>query len=111
MHIDELECNGIIVLALHGRIDAPSAEAVKHKLLAAVGSLAVRLVVDLTDVDYISSIGLRGLLEARRKAADLQGKFLLCGMADHVREVFDLSGLSRVVSIYPSRDAALAALA
>jgi serine/threonine-protein kinase RsbW len=111
MQIEELECNGITVLVLHGRIDAASAEGTKQKLLAAVGSPPVRVVVDLRDIDYISSIGLRGLLEARRKAADLQGQFLLCGMADHVREVFDLSGLSRVVSIYPSRDAALAALA
>jgi anti-anti-sigma factor len=111
MHIDDLEHNGITVLALHGRIDAPSADGVKQKLLAAVASPPVRVVVDLTGVDYISSIGLRGLLEARRKAADLHGMFLLCGMAEHVREVFDLSGLSRVVSIYPTREAALAALA
>jgi anti-anti-sigma factor len=111
MHIDELECNGVVILALQGRIDAASVEGVKQKILAAIGQRPVRLVLDLAGVDYISSIGLRGLLEARRKAADLQGKFLFCCMADHVREVFDISGLSRTVAIYPAREAALAALA
>jgi anti-anti-sigma factor len=72
-----------------------------------INSGAQRLAVDLSQLDYVSSSGLRVFLLAAKQLQGTQGKIVLCALKDHVRQVFDLAGFSSVLSIYGSRDEAI----
>jgi len=57
------------------------------------------LVIDIEEVDYVSSAGLLALDAARRRLAASQGRLVLRGMGDAVRIAFDLAGLAERFSI------------
>src|SRR6478735_11826721 len=67
-----------------------------------------RLVVDLTDVSYIDSAGLAALIQAMQKVEGYGGKFMLAGLQETVRSIFEISRLDQVFQIFPDADAALA---
>ena len=97
-------------VAPQGRLDAvtvPEFETVLDQSLAA-GHL--RLVVDLVDVTYVSSSGLRALLRARRQAQAGGGDVVLCDMNPRVREVFEMIGFTSLFRIFSHADEAAAAL-
>ncbi len=98
-------------IAPHGRMDAvtvPSFEAVIDEYLTAGH---VRLVIDLAEVTYISSSGLRALLRARRQAQAGGGDVALCDMSERVTEVFDMIGFNNLFRIFPHATEAAVALA
>jgi anti-anti-sigma factor len=111
MEITETARDGVLVIQLKGRFDANTAEPVKERLLATVRDQAVRLVVDFTGVEYISSIGLRVLMIVAKRVATTRGKFALCGMAGLVRQVFDLAGFASIVPLFADREAAIQSVA
>jgi anti-anti-sigma factor len=97
------------VAGLRGRLDtatAPAAEARLLEMLADGGSV----VVDLTDVHYVSSAGLRVLLKAAKMARVAGGGFAVAGPQPPVREVLEISGFDKILAIHPTRDAAAAAI-
>src|SRR3989440_3088003 len=67
-----------------------------------------RLVVDLSDVSYIDSAGLAALIQAMQKVEGYGGKFMLAGLQETVRSIFEISRLDQVFQIFPDADAALA---
>ena len=109
MQLDESRDGGVLVLDLAGRLDAGSSPPVEAKLLASVrGAPAVLL--DLAGLDYVSSAGLRVLLKAAKEARAAGSRFALAGLRPAVREVFEVSGFFAVLTAYPTRAEALAAL-
>ena len=66
-----------------------------------------RMVVDLSDVTYIDSAGLASLIEAMQKVESYGGKFVLAGLQETVRSIFEISRLDQVFQIFPDADAAL----
>ena len=83
---------------------APEAQVHLDALVDAGGKL---IIVDLTDVDFVSSAGLRVLL-ATAKRMRPTGVIRLCGLNPSVQEVFDVSGFSTIFSIFDGETAALA---
>lgn len=110
MNITEEQSNGVTVLRPAGRIDSATAGEFEKRLVAAVGA-ANRVVVDMAQLGYISSAGLRALLVAAKKARPAGGRIALAAMAPPIREVFDLSGFSSLFEIFPDGAVAVAALA
>jgi anti-anti-sigma factor len=110
MDISEDRKADAVVLALSGKLDATTARTFEDKILGVINSGAQRLVVDLALLEYVSSSGLRVFLLAAKRLQATDGKIVLCGLQDHVRQVFDLAGFSSIVSIYSSRDDAVKAL-
>jgi anti-anti-sigma factor len=110
MQITEVRSNGVLILELKGRLDTLTAEPAKERLLAAIGNQPVRLLLDCSQVTYISSTGLRVLMVLAKSVAAVQGKVVLCAPPQHVRMVFDLAGFSAVVPVLPTREAALTLL-
>ncbi len=101
----------VVRIVPQGRLDAvtvPSLEAALEDRLAAG---TVRLLVDLSEVNYISSSGLRVLLSVRRKAQAGGGDVMLCGMSPRVREVFEMIGFDQLFRVFAQADEAAAALA
>lgn len=60
---------------------------------------AKTLVIDFSELDFIASCGLRALVLAYKNAKTAGNAFILTGMNDVVREVFDITGLSKVITI------------
>lgn len=68
------------------------------------------IVVDLSSVEYISSAGLRALLAALKRLKALGGTMVLCSLHPYVKEVFDMTGFSRIFTMCSSREEALQSL-
>src|SRR5947199_8928793 len=96
------------VLPLKGEIDLHVSPVVTASLTAMIEKKPQRLVVDLSDVTYIDSAGLAALIGAMQKVEGYGGKFLLAGLQETVRSIFEISRLDQVFQIFPDADAALA---
>ena len=84
-------------VALEGRLDtasAPEFEAVVKNELDGV----TLLVLDLAKLQYTSSAGLRTILLAQ-KTMNKQGKMILKNVREEVMDVFDMTGLSDLLTI------------
>ena len=95
------------VLKLNGRLDTETSadfELAAHDLTAAGER---RFVVDLAGISYVSSAGLRVLLALAKQLQAGGGALRLCGLAPSVRQVFDLSGFSKLFTIANDVESAL----
>jgi len=95
------------VLSLKGEIDLHVSPSVTASLNAMIEKKPRRLVVDLSEVTYIDSAGLAALIEAMQKVEGYGGRFLLAGLQETVRSIFEISRLDQVFQIFPDVDAAL----
>lgn len=98
------------LVAVSGRLDqhqTPDLENLLDSILAE--EQGARLVVDLSEVTYINSGGLRCLVTAWRKARHAGGDVALTGLKSRVQEVFSMVGFDKVFNIYPNRKSALQA--
>jgi anti-sigma B factor antagonist len=107
MNISEDRKPGVLILCLSQRLDATTAKAFEDKVLGVIGAGDRRLVIDLAQLEYVSSAGLRVFLLAAKRLSAVNGKLAVVGLNDHVRHVFDIAGFSSILSIYPSRDEAM----
>jgi anti-sigma B factor antagonist len=96
------------VLPLKGEIDLHVSPSVTASLNQMIEKKPERMVVDLSEVTYIDSAGLAALIEAMQKVEGYGGKFLLAGLQETVRSIFEISRLDQVFQIFPDADAALA---
>jgi anti-sigma B factor antagonist len=97
------------VLPLKGEIDLHVSPVVTASLNALIEKKPERVVVDLSQVTYIDSAGLAALIQGMQKVEGYGGKFLLAGLQETVRSIFEISRLDQVFHIFPDTDAALAA--
>ena len=111
MQIGESRQAGIDIVAPAGRIDTTTVAAIEARLAPLLDAGGLRLVVDFAAVEYISSAGLRVFLVLAKRMRDLQGRLVLCGMPEPVRQVFRLAGFMPLFKVEPSRDAAVATFA
>jgi anti-anti-sigma factor len=109
--ISEKRVEGVLVLALTGRLGAASAVRLDAAVTGALGRGDVRVVVDLDGVDYISSAGLKALAAAASQCNDARGALSLCGVTEAVRITLDLGGLLPELSIETTREQAIARVA
>ena len=107
MEITERKTADVVTLGLSGKLDATTAKTFEEKLLSQIESGERRFVINLAQLDYISSSGLRVFLLAAKRLNIANGKIGLCSLQDPVREVFDIAGFSSVFSIYGSDDDAI----
>lgn len=96
------------VLPLKGEIDLHVSPVITASLNAIVEKKPERLVIDLSDVSYIDSAGLAALIQAMQKVEAYGGKFLLAGLQETVRSIFEISRLDQVFQVFPDVDTALA---
>jgi anti-sigma B factor antagonist len=110
MDISEDRKADAVILALSGKLDATTAKTFEDKILGVINSGTQRLVVDLSQLEYVSSSGLRVFLLAAKRLQATDGKIVLCALKDQIRQVFDLAGFSSFLSTYGSRDEAIKGL-
>jgi anti-anti-sigma factor len=107
MEISTRTSNDTHIVAIAGSMDSiTSPEA--QKALDVVLAVASKVALDFTKLDYISSAGLRVLLGAAKTLLASGGSLGIFGLNPSVREVFEISGFSTILAVYPSEAEALA---
>jgi anti-anti-sigma factor len=91
-----------LIVTLDGRIDANSAKALEQQCLTWIEDGHQQMVLDLTSVNFISSAGLRAILLIAKKLEQAKGEIKLCGLNNTLKDVFDISGFSKLFVIVPT---------
>ncbi|NLD53899.1 MAG: STAS domain-containing protein [Burkholderiaceae bacterium] len=110
MHLSETSEGDVTVVAVRGRLDSTTAPGLAERLSRALGEPSRRLLIDFSELEYISSAGFRVLLVAARQASETNGAIALAGVAGKVRQLFDLGGFLDLFQICGTRAEGIAAL-
>ena len=108
MQFSEERTDKFYVLNVSGRLDASTSSSFEEKLTSIIDSGEKNLLINLKELDYISSMGLRVLLQAAKKLKANQGSISLCEMKENILEVFDIAGFTQVFQIYKTYNEAVA---
>ena len=98
-----------LILQPTGRLDSNSAQDLQGELTRRLSDGETSIVLDLKDLDYISSAGLRVLLLIGKELQKKNGRLSLCALNNTVREVFEISGFISLFPIHTSVDDAIGA--
>ena len=98
MTIEEIKGEGIVQLKVEGRIDAMTSTEFQNAILKAFQK-SNNVIVDMREVAYISSAGLRGLMIGQKTASSKGGKFTLINAGESVLEVLRVTGLDKAFDI------------
>lgn len=90
------------LVEISGRLDQELAPLLETELTQLIQEKQDRLVIDLSQVDYVNSAGLRCLVGAWRKAKEKGGNLWLCGLNYRLKEIFGMVGFDKVFQIYPT---------
>jgi anti-sigma B factor antagonist len=100
------EADKLWLVGVRGRLDHSLTSELELKLNDLLNDGHTQLLVDLTEVEYINSGGLRCLVSAWRNARQQQGDVRLCGLNTRLTEIFGMVGFDKVFQIYTTCDAA-----
>jgi anti-anti-sigma factor len=109
MELSEIGTNQLKVTFV-GRLDSPAVERVETRFVASVVPAGRHTAVDLSQVEFIASLGVRMLISAARSLGRKGGRLVLFAPTDTVREVFDHVSLSEIIPIFDNEADAFAAL-
>lgn len=102
--------DGVQRIRLAGRLDTAGAAAVETRFAAAIAAGKGPAVVDLRDVEFIASMGIRMLMTSARAARQRDAAVALFGARPLVQEVLATSGVDVLVPVVADEAAALAAV-
>lgn len=89
-------------LVLTGRLDHESVEAFDERLEAVLGSTVMVVVFDLTELEYITSAGLRSMFRARKVMSDRGGKCMLVNPQPQVLKVLEIVKVPELGAVFRS---------
>jgi len=98
------------ILQPGGRLDIDTYSGFERDVLAAIEAGAPWLVLDFSDVCYLSSVGVRVVMMATKRLRAAGGRVIVCGLRPLIADVIEISGLNAILEIYSDRESALATL-
>ncbi len=90
------------LITLGGRLDVTTAPEFQKMCVGLADSGGTDVVVDMSDLEYISSAGLRSVLFSAKKLRGKGGDLRFCGMSGMVEDVFRVSGFQGLFTIFPT---------
>ena len=106
MELAHRRMHRVDILSISGRMQAPEAAQLQERINQLFAEGRFRLVLDLANLEYISSPGLRVLIEARKRAREWKlsdfdrGDVRIVNLPARIKEVFDLTGFTSLFQIY-----------
>ncbi|MBI5960012.1 MAG: anti-sigma factor antagonist [Chloroflexi bacterium] len=97
------------VISPSGRLDSNTSPTLERALITQLDHGMVWIFVDMTNVEYIASSGLKILVSSWRRARDNQGDVVLSGLQPRLIEIFEMVGFDLLFQMFPDLDSALAA--
>ena len=95
------------VVTLSGRIDSSNASSFDDTLKEIMNNGRHKIVLELTDVNYMSSAGLRAMVAALRECKKHRGDVHLAAISERVSEILSLAGLDSLFTIHDDKTAAV----
>lgn len=105
----ELE-NGIRFIKLEGRLDLNGTYSIEVQFVNRCAGDGVRVLVDLSGVSYVSSVGIPMLVNTAKSVISRGGKMAFLNPQENVMKVLDLVGIPNLIPIYNDPQTALAEL-
>jgi anti-sigma B factor antagonist len=102
--------NSTALISLAGEVDLYTAPEFKQQLLEVIGQGATTVVVDLSNTTFIDSTTLGVLVGGVKRLRPNDGQLVLVCNDRNITKIFEITGLDRVFTIYPTREDALAQL-
>lgn len=109
LQYSEMEKN-IKLIKLIGRLDIAGVGAIETKFAAHCAGENARVIVDLSRVDFLASIGIRLLTLNAKSIASRGGRMVLLNPTSDGREVLELTGIPAIVPVYDGIESAQAVL-
>jgi stage II sporulation protein AA (anti-sigma F factor antagonist) len=106
--IESTQIGDKVVLAFSGRMDAQNAPEFEKACKDWIEKGSLHLVIDLTNLAYVSSLGLRSFLIVGQVLKEKNGTLRLCGLTGLVKQVFQMTRLTTVFPIHETVESALA---
>lgn len=91
--------NTVVTVYLKGRLDTLAAQEVSKQLESLTEDASSTIIMDCTEMSYISSSGLRIFLTLRKAAAEKGGKVIVRGISNDIRSVFMMTGFLNLFEI------------
>ena len=99
MKIESEEKNGGMVATIEGRLDTPAAIKAQQDIIPLLENADKQIKLDCTNLEYISSSGLRLFLTLRKEAAAKGGKVIIENINDDIKKVFMMTGFFNLFEI------------
>jgi anti-anti-sigma factor len=106
MELSNRKEGDVLVVSVKGRMDAVTAPEFEKAVETLMDDGETAFVVDLADLDYISSAGLRSILALAKRLKTNGGSLRLAALQDGVKEVFDISGFSSIIPVFDTVEGA-----
>ena len=107
MEITTRDVNDVKVVQIEGELDTGSSPDAQNQLDQLRGQGVKKILLDLTNLDFISSAGLRVLLATAQELKENGGDLRVCSLNREVKEVFDISGFSTLLMVFDNEAKAL----
>ncbi len=88
--------SGKTTVFIAGRIDTLTSETLEKTVLPLINDKTNSIILDCTDVDYISSAGLRIFILADKKSHAYNGTITIAGLTEFCKDIFNVSGLTNL---------------
>ena len=100
---------GALTVKVRGRIDGSNASEFQDKVKNIFTDEDKTVMMDMSELEYISSAGLRVVLMLAKLLEQRKLNFAIHSLSDPIREVFEISGFDKIIKVHDSREQALAA--
>ena len=100
MQVQSTIADGFIIVTVQGRVDTITAGDFEAKVKVLTENEITKMIIDCTELEYISSSGLRVFLIIQKKINARGGMLRLCCMQPAIKEIFDISGFSNIFKIF-----------
>lgn len=100
MHISSLDKEHYTVISLSGRLDVSTAGSLSAYVTTLIREGKIFLIIDCTDLEYISSPGIGALLGIVKDIDNVSGKLLFAAFSPRIAEVVTIAGFDKCLKIY-----------
>lgn len=102
MEINSKKIDDVLIVTIKGRLDALTATDLEEAVCKYINDGELKIVFDFSDLEYISSAGLRAILYAAKKLKAIDGAIAFACISGMISEVFEISGFGTMFDIYSS---------
>ncbi|MBE6414465.1 MAG: STAS domain-containing protein [Verrucomicrobiaceae bacterium] len=98
------------IIVIKGRLDVTTTQDLEKTFTDLFNAGKNKMLIDCTELEYISSAGLRTLLTAAKTSKKIDGKIVLANLNTNVKQIFEISGFTSIFDIFDSLQNAVSAL-
>jgi anti-anti-sigma factor len=107
MKVNWEEKGKVLLIELTGRMDISTPRDFEEQLFNRIANGQTHLVFDFSQMEHITTQGLRLLLRAFKEVTSVNGRMVFHSLNERVRRIFKIAGLTMVFNIYETRDEAV----